>query len=612
MINKWILDNFKSIESREELEFRPLTIFTGANSSGKSTILQSVLLVSQTLQSGIVSRSIVMNGGIKKFGSYSDIVNQRLYKKDMTFGFEITEDVNTDKRFSSPWSSDVKSLRCEFVVGAQKEDDLQPYMKSLTLKCCDEDGNNASIDVVKNEGPSDQVKEIVSTFKDMFESEELNYDVKMHIDERFSRIHFEFEHKEEPIGVSFSHFLPYYIINYFNRNDKIGSKLFERMLDGLPLPSRFIGRYGLEELEAISSKVVDMGWEIAQEVYDKSFEKLPVRKKKDFQHAFDAYKENGKIIDLFTLIQTSGLQASERTKYLENILKKIQSLPPRYELERIPAHIVPGIDYTKDFFCEHIWYLGPLREEPKALYPLESDGSTKDVGYKGENTAAVFDFNRAQKIESISPSAFENLEDVKLKKKRTTLEKTVKEWLIYLGVASDIDSDDRGKIGHTLQISNDIKLKQDLTHVGVGVSQVLPILVMSLLAEKGDVIILEQPELHLHPKVQTRLADFFVAMNALGKQCLVETHSEYLINRLRYLVALSDDTKVSDDTMIYFVQKEGGHSKYRPVTINKYGVIEEWPDGFFDESENLAQDVLKAGVMKRRKEKMAMANHNKE
>lgn len=612
MINKWVLDNFKSIESREELEFRPLTIFTGANSSGKSTILQSVLLVSQTLQSGIVSRSIVMNGGIKKFGSYSDIVNQRQYKKDMTFGFEITDNVNMDRRFSSPWSSDVKRLSCEFVVGAQKEDDLQPYMKSLTLNCSDMDGNRASVDIVKNDGSSEQVKEIVSTFMDMFESEELNYDVKMHIDERFSRIHFEFEHKEEPIGVSFSHFLPYYIINYFNRNDKIGSKIIERMLDGMITPSRFIGRYGVEELEAISSSVGDMGWEIAQEVYDKSYEKLSARKKKEFQHAFDAYKENGKIIDLFTLIQTSGLQPTERTKYLEKIRKKIQSLPPRYELERVPAHIIPGIDYTKDFFCEHIWYLGPLREEPKALYPLESDGSTKDVGYKGENTAAVFDFNRAQKIESISPSAFENLEEVKLKKKRTTLEKTVKEWLVYLGVASDIDSDDRGKIGHTLQISNDIKLKQDLTHVGVGVSQVLPILVMALLAEKGDVIILEQPELHLHPKVQTRLADFFVAMNALGKQCLIETHSEYFINRLRYLVALSEDTKIADDTMIYFVQKEGGHSQYRPVTINKYGVIEEWPDGFFDESENLAQDVLKAGVMKRRKEKMAMANRNKE
>lgn len=70
MINKWILDNFKSINREKVLEFRPMTIFTGANSSGKSTILQNILLVTQTLQSPIASRSIVLNGWFKKFGSY--------------------------------------------------------------------------------------------------------------------------------------------------------------------------------------------------------------------------------------------------------------------------------------------------------------------------------------------------------------------------------------------------------------------------------------------------------------------------------------------------------------------------------------------------------------
>lgn len=602
MINKWILDNFKSIESREELEFRPLTIFTGANSSGKSTILQSILMISQTLQSGIVSRSIVMNGSIKKFGSYSDIVNQRQYKKDMTFGFDITDDEYAGRRFSSPWSSDVKSLSCEFVVGAQKDDDLQPYMKSLTLRSKDEDGNIATIDIARSGGPSDAVKEVLSSFKDVFETEELNYDIKTHIDERFSRIRFDFENSEAPIGVSFSHFLPYYFMMYYNKNERISARAFDRMLDGMPMQSRIIGRYGMEELDELSELIVEEGWIMAQEIFDKAKDKLPTRKKKELQNVFQAYKDNGKIFDLLTLIQLAGLPSSDCDKYLSAIMSKIHSLPPRYELERIPAHMIPGIDYTKEFFCEHIWYLGPLREEPKALYPLESDGSLKDVGYKGENTAAVFDFNRSQKVDSISPSAFEDLSDVKLKKRKVSLEKTVKEWLVYLGVASDIDSDDRGKIGHTLQISNDIKLKQDLTHVGVGVSQVLPILVMALLAEKGDVIILEQPELHLHPKVQTRLADFFVAMNALGKQCLIETHSEYLINRLRYLVAKSESSKVAKDTMIYFVEKEAGHSKYRPVTINKYGVIEDWPEGFFDESERIAAEILRAGMEKKAQE----------
>jgi len=73
MIKEWKLNNFKSIDQENDLEFRPLTIFTGANSSGKSTILQSILLVTQTLQSPIASRSILLNGWFKKFGSYSDL-----------------------------------------------------------------------------------------------------------------------------------------------------------------------------------------------------------------------------------------------------------------------------------------------------------------------------------------------------------------------------------------------------------------------------------------------------------------------------------------------------------------------------------------------------------
>ena len=168
-----------------------------------------------------------------------------------------------------------------------------------------------------------------------------------------------------------------------------------------------------------------------------------------------------------------------------------------------------------------------------------------------------------------------------------------------------MNTNDRGKVGHELKITTDIQdMEQDLTHVGVGVSQILPILVMCFLAGKGESIILEQPELHLHPKVQTRLADFFVSINALGKQCILETHSEYLINRLRYLVALTENENISQDTMIYFVEKEEGHSIYRKVTINNYGVIDDWPKGFFDESEEIAAKTLRAGMEKRKRELM--------
>lgn len=600
MINKWILDNFKSIESREELEFRPLTIFTGANSSGKSTILQSVLLVSQTLQNPIDSRSIVLNGSIKKFGSYSDVVNRRDFKKKLTIGFDITDDLTGYRRYTTPWMEDVKNVLCEFILGAKKDNDLQPFVQTLSINTFDSASNKASLSIVKNDNPDTKKKELEET-KHIVSLDEMEYDAKLSIDNGFSRMRYSGRDiSNDYIGASFTHFLPQYLMFFYNRYERASERLFDRVI----MSPSSIRYWGLdpEESEALSEALKPVIVDIVEKLKTAADGTLKGKSQVKFNELYNAYQEKPQIEVLFELIAISGLRASKREELMQTLKKAASKLTPSYDVDRMHSHIIPGVDFIKEFFCSHIWYLGPLREEPKAIYPLESDGSAKDVGYKGENTAAVYDNNRKESISYIAPSSFGNIADVKLKPKKTTLEKAVKEWLVYLGVANEITTDDQGKIGHTMQINNDLGMNQDLTHVGVGVSQVLPILIMSLLAEKGDVIILEQPELHLHPKVQTRLADFFVAMNALGKQCLVETHSEYLINRLRYFVASSESSKVADDTMIYFVEKDGGHSNYRPVTINKYGVIEEWPEGFFDESTKIAEAILESGMKKRMQE----------
>src|SRR5580698_5246676 len=104
-----------------------------------------------------------------------------------------------------------------------------------------------------------------------------------------------------------------------------------------------------------------------------------------------------------------------------------------------------------------------------------------------------------------------------------------------------------GKLGHELKVTtHGVERPHDLTNVGVGVSQVLPIVVMCLLAPVDSTMILEQPELHLHPAVQARLADFFLSIAKAGKQCIVETHSEYLINRLRLRSVQAMDDELSE------------------------------------------------------------------
>jgi predicted ATPase len=126
---------------------------------------------------------------------------------------------------------------------------------------------------------------------------------------------------------------------------------------------------------------------------------------------------------------------------------------------------------------------------------------------------------------------------------------------------------------------------------------------MSLLSEHDATLIFEQPELHLHPKVQSRLADFFLSIIWAGKQCLIETHSEYFINKLRYRAAIQEDGKnqVIGNLKIYFVEKVDGSSVFRELEVSGSGAIVDWPEGFFDLSQIESKFKLRAGPLKKPK-----------
>src|SRR5690606_25436449 len=121
-----------------------------------------------------------------------------------------------------------------------------------------------------------------------------------------------------------------------------------------------------------------------------------------------------------------------------------------------------------------------------------------------------------------------------------------------------------------------------------------------LLADADSTLVFEQPELHLHPKVQTLLGDFFLSMALCNKQCIVETHSEYLIDRLRFRIAAAEGNALTDQAKIYFVEKPGASSTFREVTVNEYGAITDWPDGFFDQSQRQAEEIIRAATAKRK------------
>jgi len=259
--------------------------------------------------------------------------------------------------------------------------------------------------------------------------------------------------------------------------------------------------------------------------------------------------------------------------------------------------------YLNYDFSRSIKYLGPLRNEPLAVYPFIGQIDPANVGLKGEFTAAVLHINKYRNISYHSP-AVDAEGGFEYKLKRGTLLSACSEWLSYLGVVSDVRTQDKGKLGYELQVKTNPHEKwQDLTHVGVGVSQVLPIVLMSLLSTRDDILVFEQPELHLHPKVQSRLCDFFIAISGFDRQCLVETHSEYLINRLRLRIVQGKQVGLGENTPIYFIEKKEAKSYFRKVVINTYGAISDWPDDFFDQTDREVEAILLEASKKKRADK---------
>ena len=268
---------------------------------------------------------------------------------------------------------------------------------------------------------------------------------------------------------------------------------------------------------------------------------------------------------------------------------------------RQPRLITEATWYLENFFGSSLKYLGPLRDTPKPLYPLAPAADPHDVGLRGENTASILELHKSRKIRYI-PSANFKGPGIDRKTVTRTLEAAVTDWLQYLGVANSVGSRDRGKLGHELKVGlSNSDSTHDLTHVGVGVSQVLPILLMCLLADTDSTLVFEQPELHLHPRVQTLLGDFFLSIVLCNKQCIVETHSEYFIDRIRFRIAASaPESELNSNAKIYFVEKPSRASSFREVVINEYGAISDWPEGFFDQSQQQAEEIIIAALAKKR------------
>lgn len=203
------------------------------------------------------------------------------------------------------------------------------------------------------------------------------------------------------------------------------------------------------------------------------------------------------------------------------------------------------------------------------------------VGIQGEYILGAFHHEQSKAIdENICLDSSKSL----------TLSYQVGQWLSYiLNIPFDIKTEEitttQVKVSYRADDLDNILPQQ----LGVGVSYLVKVIIMCLRADHGDVLMIENPEIHLHPAAQARLGVFFSYIIKGGVQLLIETHSENLIEKLQYQVYRGKMS--SDDIVIYY--KEGIESPYLMVEIQKDGKLNpDFPEGFLDVSLN---DLLEIG-----------------
>ncbi len=258
------------------------------------------------------------------------------------------------------------------------------------------------------------------------------------------------------------------------------------------------------------------------------------------------------------------------------------------------ADFVQRLNLEHENLFHSIYYLGPLRTKTDRLYTW-ADIAPDSVGFSGENTIAAILASKTRKM------------NFGVNKTSKSFEAIIAYQLKRMGLIEEfkVNRISEQRIEYEVKLrSKGAREMVDLPDVGFGISQVLPVLAQCFYAPAGSVIIMEQPEIHLHPSAQSALADVMIdVINSRedGKnrniQLIIETHSEHFLRRLQRRVA---EDKISHKKIAaYFADVTNWPAVLQSLEVDLLGNIQNWPKDFFGDEFGDIAEQSKAALKKR-------------
>ena len=570
MLREYRLTNFKAFGETVTIPIRPLTLIFGANSSGKSSIFQSLLLLKQTLEEAKnPATALLPNGSFVNLGTYRDFVHRHETGRDFEFGV----------RFDLDGTSDLPPLARKIINGTKVQN------AALTVQFFGDKDSSAGtrhIDLALGDDETPMLSYLPPIDLSSGTEEEK---VEIKPDSVFWHRWFKF-------------------MKYYSASYMIIFDILKAALDDDESLRPDIGSWVKRCEQAIDqcttillSEAKDLKWDDPKviEIIDSvignklkrktlvSNEMLEKQKNYEFEEAIKDLKE---AFNFFPQIHYKNFLPTDHEGVFATCPFAFNSFSFEYLYSKARSEYVPidGIVSISDiavYICssfrqllENMVYLGPLRSQPEHYYEY-SDDVSEYVGHRGENLPSIL-FKRLDTLEKTNGDL-----------KRLGIE--------YSLEPSPLQHEDRSPSNLFSLLLTDTRTKIDasLRDVGFGISQVLPIVVQSGLSENKTLLI-EQPEIHLHPAHQAELGDMFIR-SALGEQkntLLLETHSENLILRILRRIRETNDNELPEgsprirpeDVAILYVQPGDNGAQVIEIPVTEDGdFARPWPQGFFDE-----------------------------